>query len=63
MVTFLMTYPNAPARGLAWSSEAGAVVVVDRGVSQVPVLFYASVPNDLGPTDLGILIRSLRLSN
>jgi hypothetical protein len=63
MVTFLMTYPDGPAQGLAWSSEACAVVVVDRGVSQVPVLFYASVPNDLGPTDLGILIRSLRLSN
>jgi hypothetical protein len=63
MVTFLLIYPDAPAQGLAWSSEVGAVVVVDRGASQVPVLFYASVPNDLGPTDLGTLIRSLRLSN
>lgn len=63
MVTFLMTYPDAAAQGLAWSSEAGAVVVVDRGASQVPVLFYASVPNDLGPADLSALMSSLRLTS
>ena len=31
VVTFLMTYPDAASEGLAWTSEAGAVVVVDRG--------------------------------
>ena len=48
MVTFLMTYPDAASEGLAWTSEAGAVVVVDRGAGQAPAVFYASVPSNLG---------------
>ncbi len=61
VVTFLMTYPDATSEGLAWTSESGAVVVMDRGASQVPAVFYASVPNDLGTTDLNTLISSLQL--
>jgi hypothetical protein len=60
-VTFLMTYPDATSQGLAWSSEAGAVVVVDRGPGQPPAVFYASVPSNLGPSHVSTLVGSLRL--
>jgi hypothetical protein len=62
IVTFLMTYPDAANEGLAWTSESAAVVVVDRGASQAPALFYVSVPNDLGTGTVDTLIDSLRLS-
>ena len=62
MVTFLMTYPDAASEGLAWTSEAGAVVVVDRGAGQAPAVFYASVPSNLGTSDVAALVSSLRLS-
>ena len=61
MVTFLMTYPAASSEGLAWTSEAGAVVLVDRGAGQAPAVFYASVPGNLGTSAVGTLIGSLRL--
>ena len=61
-VTFLITYPGADSEGLAWTSEAGAVVVVDRGDGQVPAVFYVSVPANLGTDAVGTLIGSLRLS-
>jgi hypothetical protein len=61
-VTFQMTYPDAAGQGLAFSSEAGAVVVVDRGAGQVPAVFYASVPSNLGISDVRTLVGSLRLA-
>ena len=62
VVTFLMTYPDAASEGLAWTSEAGAVVVVDRGAGQAPAVFYASVPSNLGTSDVAALVSSLQLS-
>jgi hypothetical protein len=62
VVTFLMTYPDAAGQGLAWSSELGAVVVVDRGAGQAPAVFYVSVPNNLGTANVSTLIGSLRLA-
>ena len=62
MVTFLMTYPGAASEGLAWTSEAAAVVVIDRGAGQAPAVFYASVPNNLGTSDVSTLVGSLQLS-
>ena len=62
MVTFLMTYPDAASEGLAWTSEAAAVVVVDRGTGQAPAGFYTSVPSNLGASDISTLISSLRLN-
>ena len=62
VVTFLMTYPGAASEGLAWTSEVGAAVVVDRGPGLVPAVFYVSVPSNLGAGNVGILISSLRLS-
>jgi hypothetical protein len=62
-VRFLMTYPDAASQGLAWSSEAGAVVVADRGAGQSPAIFYVSVPSNLGTSDVSTLISSLRLAS
>jgi hypothetical protein len=61
-VTFVMTYPDAAGQGLAFSSETGAVVIVDRGVGQVPAVFYASVPSNLGASAVRSLVHSLRLA-
>jgi hypothetical protein len=61
VVTFLMTYPAASSEGLAWTSEAGAVVLIDRGAGQAPAVFYVSVPGNLGTDAVGTLISSLRL--
>ncbi len=61
VVTFLLTYPAADSEGLAWTSEAGAVVLVDRGGGQAPAVFYVSVPSNLGTSAVGTLIGSLRL--
>jgi hypothetical protein len=61
-VTFQMSYPDAGGQGLTFSNEAGAVVVVDRGVGQVPAVFYASVPSNLGTSDVKSLVHSLRLA-
>jgi hypothetical protein len=62
-VTFLMNYPDAAGEGLAWTTEAAAVVVVDRGPAQEPAVFYASVPSDLGSGTVGTLVGSLRLAS
>jgi hypothetical protein len=62
LVTFLVTYPDAAREGLAWTSEAGAVVVVDRGAGRAPAVFYASVPSNLGTSDVATLVSSLRLA-
>jgi len=62
MVKFLMNYTAAASEGLHWSSELGAVVVVDRGTGDAPAVFYASVPANLGTANVTALISSLRLS-
>ncbi len=56
-VTFDVRYPG---QHLAWSSEAGAVVVIDRGAGRTPAVFYVSVPSNLGTTSVGDLVGSLR---
>jgi hypothetical protein len=61
MVSFLITYPDAAGEGLAWTTEAGAVVLVDRGAGLAPALFYASVPDNLGTGIVGTLVSSLQL--
>ncbi|MGO8884233.1 MAG: hypothetical protein ACLPUO_26285 [Streptosporangiaceae bacterium] len=61
VVRFLITYPGAASEGLAWTSEVGAVVLVDTGAGQVPAVFYVSVPSTLGIGNVGTLISSLRL--
>ncbi len=61
-IEFTMDYPNGASQGLTWSTELGAVVVVDRGPSQAPAVFYVSVPASLGIVNVGVLLDSLRLS-
>ena len=61
IVKFLMNYPDGASQGLTWSTEPGAVVVVDRGASQAPAVFYVSVPANLGTQNLATLIGSLRM--
>ena len=63
MVKFLMTYTAAANEGLHWSTELGAVVVVDRGTGDVPAVFYVSVPASLGTANVTALIDSLRLGS
>ncbi len=57
MVEFGMNYPDGASQGLTWSSELGAVVVVDRGASQAPAVFYVSVPASLGTQNVATLPR------
>ncbi len=61
VVTFAMKYKDAARDGLPWTSELGAVVVVDRGAGQKPAVFYTSVPNNLGTWHVTTLVSSLRL--
>jgi hypothetical protein len=62
MVKFLMNYSDAASEGLNWTSELAALVVVDRGASEAPAVFYVSVPANLGTANVTVLIDSLRLS-
>lgn len=62
MVEFGMSYPDGTSQGLTWSSELGAVIVVDRGASQAPAVFYVSVPANLGTQNVTGLVSSLQLS-
>lgn len=61
LVEFRMDYTGA-SQGLTWTSELGAVVVVDRYGGQVPAVFYVSVPASLGTQNVTTLINSLRIS-
>jgi hypothetical protein len=63
IVEFNMEYPDGASQGLTWSSELGAVVIVDRGATQAPAVFYVSVPADLGTLNVAGLVLSLRLSS
>jgi hypothetical protein len=62
LVTFTVSYPDAAREQLAWASETGAVVVVDRGTATTPAVFYASVPSNLGTGTVTGLLGSLRLT-
>jgi hypothetical protein len=62
IVKFGMNYPDGASQGVTWSTELGAVMVIDRGASQAPAVFYVSVPANLGTQNVATLIDSLRLS-
>ncbi|MBV9792682.1 MAG: DUF2510 domain-containing protein [Actinobacteria bacterium] len=62
IVEFQMTYTSAAAAGLAWQTQMGAVVVVDRGAGQPPAVLYVTVPNNLGTANLGIILASAQLA-
>ena len=62
VVEFQMTYQNAAAQGLAWQTQMGAVVVVDRGAGQPPAVLYVTVPNNLGTANIGVILASMQLA-
>ena len=62
MVEFAMNYPDGASQGLTWSSELGAVVLVDRGAGQFPGVFYVSVPASLGTLKVATFLLSLTMS-
>jgi hypothetical protein len=59
-VRFQVIYAADPGQGVTWTSELGAVVVIDRGTDRVPSVFYVSVPDDVGTSAVGTLLGSLR---
>jgi hypothetical protein len=61
-IEFAMDYTNGASQGLTWTTELGAVVVVDRGTGQFPAVFYASVPASLGTQNVATFLSSLRVS-
>jgi hypothetical protein len=61
-IEFAMNYSDGASQGLTWSTELGAVVVVDRGVGQFPGVFYVSVPASLGTQNVATFLNSLRVS-
>jgi hypothetical protein len=62
IVEFGMTYQTAASQGLAWQSQLGAVVVVDRGSGQPPGVLYVTVPNNLGTANIGTILASMQLA-
>jgi hypothetical protein len=62
IVEFGMTYQTAASQGLAWQSQLGAVVVVDRGTGQPPCVLYVTVPNNLGTANIGTILASMQLA-
>jgi len=61
-VEFAMDYTDGASQGLTWSTELGAVVLVDRGAGQFPAVFYVSVPASLGTQNVATFLNSLRMS-
>jgi hypothetical protein len=61
-IEFTMNYTDGASQGLTWSTELGAVVVVDRGAGQFPAVFYVSVPASLGTQNVATFLSSLRIS-
>ena len=62
IVEFQMTYPTAAGQGLAWQTQLGAVVVVDRGAGQPPAVMYVTVPDNLGTVNVGVILASMQLA-
>ena len=62
IVEFQMTYPTAACQGLAWQTQLGAVVVVDRGAGQPPAVMYVTVPDNLGTANVGVILASMQLN-
>jgi hypothetical protein len=62
-IEFTMNYPDGASQGLTWATELGAVVIVDRGPTLAPAVFYVSVPASLGVPNVDVLIDSLTISS
>jgi hypothetical protein len=62
IVEFQLTFQTAASQGLAWQSQLGAVVVVDRGDGQPPAVLYVTVPSNLGTANIGTVLASMQLA-
>jgi hypothetical protein len=61
-VKYLLNYPDAATMGLPFTSEEGAVVVIDRGSALAPAVFFASVPGNLDRHEVDVLASALKLT-
>jgi hypothetical protein len=61
-IEYQVTYTNAAAQGATWTTENGAVVVADTGAGNSAVVFFASVPDTLGVSNVSSLVSSLQLT-
>lgn len=61
-IKYLLTYTNAQAQGLQWTTEEGAVVVADNGSTIPPAVFFVSIPANLGVNNVDSLVSSLQLT-
>jgi Protein of unknown function (DUF2510) len=61
-IEYLVNYSNAAAQGATWTTEEGAVLVADTGAGNTPAVFFTSVPDTLGETNVASLVSSLQLT-
>jgi hypothetical protein len=61
-IEYMVDYTNAAAQGASWTTEEGAVVVADTGTGNTPVVFFTSVPDNLGQNNVATLLSSLQLT-
>jgi hypothetical protein len=61
-IEYLVNYTSAAAQGATWTTEEGAVVVTDTGTGNTPVVFFTSVPDNLGEANVASLVTSLQLT-
>ena len=61
-IEYQVNYTNATAQGATWTTEDAAVVVADTGTGNAPVVFFTSVPDTLGETNVASLVSSLQLT-
>jgi hypothetical protein len=61
-IEYMVNYTNATAQGATWTTEEGAVVVADTGTGNTPVVFFTSIPDTLGETNVASLVSSLQLT-
>jgi hypothetical protein len=62
IVKYVMSYPTAASQGLPWQAEMGAVVVVDRGAGQPPAVLFVTVPDNLGLSNVDVILQSLQMA-
>ncbi len=61
-ITYQVSYTNAPAQQATWTSEDAAVVLMDTGTGNEPAVFFTSVPDTLGVTNVTTLVNSLQVT-
>src|ERR1700750_3405310 len=60
-IEITMDYTDGASQGLTWTTEPGAVVVVDRGAGQFPGVVYVSVPPSRGTQNRRRVLRTVSM--